>query len=275
MFARIDVLEEHERRRTARRRPTRGSGMKRGRTSGQLHARELRPAAVLHDDREVLAEIRDERERMARDRTRAASAPDRSRARSSRCRYSRHGRRVVGGLEKADALGGERRAERRAPARGLLRSASRAARWRIATQLSAGRSAVGRRRLDARRAASLSSVATRIMKNSSRFVATIARNFTRSSSGCVGVLGLREHALVELEPAQLAVDVERRVGERDLRHLGHGGCRRDRGQRARGRVGSRQGRCGRRHRDGRGRGGGAGGARCPTGRGRGRRAVHS
>ncbi len=32
----------------------------------------------------------------------------------------------------------------------------------------------------------LSSVATRTMKNSSRFVAEMARNFTRSSSGCDG-----------------------------------------------------------------------------------------
>ena len=32
----------------------------------------------------------------------------------------------------------------------------------------------------------LSRVATRTMKNSSRLVAEMARNFTRSSSGCVG-----------------------------------------------------------------------------------------
>ena len=41
----------------------------------------------------------------------------------------------------------------------------------------------------------------------------MARNFTRSSSGCDGVERLVEHALVELEPAQLAVDVERGILE--------------------------------------------------------------
>ena len=52
------------------------------------------------------------------------------------------------------------------------------------------------------------SAATRIMKNSSRFVPTIARNLTRSSSGWLVVARLRQHALVEGEPAQLAVEVE-------------------------------------------------------------------
>ena len=48
--------------------------------------------------------------------------------------------------------------------------------------------------------------ATRTMKNSSRFELKIDRNFTRSSSGLDGVLGFFQHAGVELQPAQLAVD---------------------------------------------------------------------
>ena len=50
----------------------------------------------------------------------------------------------------------------------------------------------------------------------------MARNFTRSSSGCDRVARLREHALVELEPAQLAIDVKRRVLE--VRGVGVADC---------------------------------------------------
>ena len=50
------------------------------------------------------------------------------------------------------------------------------------------------------------SSATRTMKNSSRFELKMARNFTRSSSGTRRVLRLLEHAAVELEPGQLAID---------------------------------------------------------------------
>ena len=53
------------------------------------------------------------------------------------------------------------------------------------------------------------------MKNSSRFEPTMARNLTRSSSGSIFGDRLIEHALVELEPAQLAVGVERRVVKGD------------------------------------------------------------
>ena len=48
--------------------------------------------------------------------------------------------------------------------------------------------------------------ATRTMKNSSRLLAKMARNRTRSSSGTVGVLGQLEHPLVEPQPALLAVE---------------------------------------------------------------------
>ena len=52
---------------------------------------------------------------------------------------------------------------------------------------------------------------TRTWKNSSRFELKIARNFARSSSGSVGVLGEREHPRVEVEPRELAVEVARVV----------------------------------------------------------------
>ena len=46
----------------------------------------------------------------------------------------------------------------------------------------------------------------RFMKNSSRLEVKIARNFTRSRSGSAIVHRLRQHATVELEPAQVAIE---------------------------------------------------------------------
>ena len=57
--------------------------------------------------------------------------------------------------------------------------------------------------------------ATRTMKNSSRLLAEIERNRSRSSSGWLGLLGLLEHPAVELEPRQFAVDEP--VGRRQQR----------------------------------------------------------
>ena len=56
-------------------------------------------------------------------------------------------------------------------------------------------------------------VATRIMKNSSRLVPTIDEELHALEQRMRRVGRLREHALIELEPAQLAVDVQRRVLE--------------------------------------------------------------
>ena len=50
-----------------------------------------------------------------------------------------------------------------------------------------------------------SAAATRTMKNSSRFEATMVANFSRSRSGFDASVGLLEDAAVELEPGQLAV----------------------------------------------------------------------
>ena len=49
------------------------------------------------------------------------------------------------------------------------------------------------------------------MKNSSRFVAGDAEELHALEQRMRRVARLREHTLVELEPAQLAVDVQRRV----------------------------------------------------------------
>ena len=66
--------------------------------------------------------------------------------------------------------------------------------------------------------------ATRTWKNSSRLDAKMERNFTRSSSGVRGSQRLVEHPAVELEPGQLAIDVERRSLE--IGRLVDGGARR-------------------------------------------------
>ena len=60
------------------------------------------------------------------------------------------------------------------------------------------------------------------MKNSSRLLAKIARNRARSSSGSARVLGQLEHALVEVQPRELAVEepVVELLHGRDLRGVG-------------------------------------------------------
>ena len=50
---------------------------------------------------------------------------------------------------------------------------------------------------------------TRFMKNSSRLLSKMATNFSRSSRGLSGSSASCEHAGVELEPGQLAVDEQR------------------------------------------------------------------
>jgi hypothetical protein len=53
------------------------------------------------------------------------------------------------------------------------------------------------------------------MKNSSRFELKMARNFTRSSRGDAGILGLFEDPAIELEPGELAIDELRVSHEAD------------------------------------------------------------
>ena len=56
--------------------------------------------------------------------------------------------------------------------------------------------------------------ATRTMKNSSRFELTMETNFTRSSKLVCGIARFFEHAPLELQQAEFAVHVQRRVVER-------------------------------------------------------------
>ena len=111
-------------------------------------------------------------------------------------------------VSDADAVRGERRQQLVRASAGRARRPARAPASRTAASCCAGvrpaRSGV----------ASPSSIAclrpaTRTMKNSSRFDAAMAANLTRSSSGVVGVGRFLEHALVEREPGQLAVDEQR------------------------------------------------------------------
>ena len=89
-------------------------------------------------------------------------------------------------------------------------------------------------------------VATRTMKNSSRFEAVIDEELHALEQRMERVLRLRQHALVELEPAQLAIDIERgrardRPGRAPTSRRPAAGCGRhfDRfGARARGRSAS-------------------------------------
>ena len=62
--------------------------------------------------------------------------------------------------------------------------------------------------------------ATRTMKNSSRLLAEIDRNRSRSSSGWLGVLGLLQDPAVEMQPGQLPVDEALRAGGQVGHRLG-------------------------------------------------------
>ena len=77
-------------------------------------------------------------------------------------------------------------------------------------QLRRARPAASCRAAGSSRAAAPSAPATRISKNSSRLLPTMHRKRSRSSSGTSGILRQREHAPVEVEQRQLAVD--QRIG---------------------------------------------------------------
>ena len=83
---------------------------------GHLDARELGAAAVTHDDREAVTQVRDVRERMARvERQRRQHGPDVALevAGKKRLRFGR----VIRGLEQTDAFGLELRSKQLLPAR--------------------------------------------------------------------------------------------------------------------------------------------------------------
>ena len=167
-------------------------------------------------DDEVEALVLDAREGLRRVETERASAPAGPRWRNSAathacCASSSHLRRS---MRMPAAL------ERRQQLALSSGTARRPARCAAADRLAADRRRPCRR---GRRASEPSSrrcfsPATRISKNSSRLVHEIVRNLTRSSSGTRVVLRLRQHAPVELEQRELAVDVELRRLERDFVH---------------------------------------------------------
>ena len=174
---------------------------------GHLDARELGASAVADDHREVLAQVRDERERMAGIEGQRRQHRDRSRARSSRVRCSR-----ISGVHSS----GSRNEMRSAASSGRSSFQTPPASCSICTPRCASRRAAAR---CCSRPGATSSIPSRSFfsvadANHEELVEVgpvMPRNFTRSSSGMRRVAGLGEHALVELEPAQLAVDVERGV----------------------------------------------------------------
>ena len=54
---------------------------------------------------------------------------------------------------------------------------------------------------------------TRISTNSSRLLAVMARNLTRSSSGLPDIARFFQHAAVEFEPLYVAIEIVARVVE--------------------------------------------------------------
>ena len=118
----------------------------------------------------------------------------------------------------------QRRQELLVAAAGTARATSACARREIACELLARPAAVGAAPRQAGSSSCCLRPATRISKNSSRLLPTMQRKRSRSSSGTRVVLRLREHAAVERELRQLAVD--RRGGGRF-----HGSARRRRRRR--------------------------------------------
>ena len=121
-------------------------------------------------------------------------------------------RRVVGRLEEVDAFGREQRAQQLAPARRPVVEHAASARWRIADELLLGVQAVGRHVLDA--GAEL--LQQRRDPHHEELVevgAGDAEELDALEQRMRRVLRLREDALVERQPAQLAVDVQRRIVE--------------------------------------------------------------
>ena len=157
-------------------------------------------------DGEVQALVEHARERVRRDRARSASAPASSRGRSSRAPTRVCAAVELAAAQELDALRARGRAGSISFSSWYWRATSSCAMRLIAWNTSRGghavRAAAGHVQLDLL----LARPATRISKNSSRFDETMHRKRSRSSSGTAGVLGLREHAALELEDAELAVE---------------------------------------------------------------------
>ncbi len=179
----------------AKRRPpsSRGSATKRGSRSGTFtRANFVRPF-VLDDDREVLAAIRDERKRMPGvERQRRQDGADIDVEVPREIRAVVVG--VVGGID-------DMRCARRASSRRSVSSQNCHSSSSIAVARSLARESAWSRRT---------------MKNSSRLLAAIAEKLRALEQRMAGP-GLLEHAIIEREPAEVAVEIERRIPQIGLR----------------------------------------------------------
>ena len=175
-----------------------------------LDARELGAARVLHAHREVHAQVRDIRERVPRvERQRRQHREDVILEILRQPRIDR--RRVVGRLEEVDALGGQQRPQRLAPARRLLVDLrERAAADR--RQLLLGGLAVDRDLVDAG-AEFLQDGGDAHHEELVEVGAGDREELDALEQRVRRVLRLRQHALVERQPAQFAIDIERRAAE--------------------------------------------------------------
>ncbi len=203
-----DVLEKYERA------PRRLADSLRDRDEARQHVRhfhagELCAVAMADDDREVLAEVRDQWERMAWiERQRRQDRADIAREVRAEELTNLRGPRV--GLEKLDVLGREQPAQL-VPACGLILELLPGPRPH-GVELLLGVVAIGRdvldpfaQRLEHRRDADHEELVEVGADNREEL-----HPLEKRMRG-VGRLG--QHALIELEPAQLAVDVERRILE--------------------------------------------------------------
>ena len=163
-------------------------------------------------DGEVEAQVGEKGKRVRRDRRRAASAPGRCFARNSADSLPARRRVELAPGRDAHALIAQEREQQllARSARARRACGGSAPRWPPAARARSSRPACAWRR---RCAASCSRPETRIMKNSSRLLAAMARKRTRSSSGVRSSKRLGEHPVVEVEPGELAVGVEASVGE--------------------------------------------------------------
>ena len=174
---------------------------------GHLDARELGPAAVAHHDREVLAQVRDERKRMARiERQRRQHRADLAREIAGQMLADL--RRPLVALEQRDLLRRQELAQL-VPDRGLiLEHLPGALPHRV--ELLLGVVAVRRDVLDF-----LAELLQRRRDANHEELVEVragdAEELHPLEQRVRLVARLREHALVELQPAQLAIDVERRV----------------------------------------------------------------
>ena len=175
-----------------------------------LDARELGAPGVAHAHRQVHAQVRDVRERMARvERQRRQHREDVVLEVLREPGVDR--RRVVGRLEEVDALGGQQRPQRLAPARGLLVDLRQRARA-DGRQLLIGGLAVDRDLLDAG-AELLQDGRDAHHEELVEVGAGDGEELDALEQRVRRILRLRQDALVERQPAQLAVDEQRRAAQ--------------------------------------------------------------